>query len=175
MNEQIERMMNEQLNFELYSAYIYYSMANYFESINLPGAAHWMRTQVLEEVGHAAKFASFINERNGRVKLDKIDAPQVGWESPLAVFQDAYHHETIVSSRINKILDVALKNSDHAAANFLQWFVAEQVEEEASTDGVVQQLKLVDQSKGGLFMLDRELAARPVVLPPGLPGAAAGA
>jgi len=173
MHEEIESMMNDQLNFELYSAYIYYSMANYFESINLPGAAHWMRTQVLEETGHAAKFAKFINERSGRVKLDKIDAPQIEWDSPLAVFQDAYHHETIVSGRINKILDVALKKSDHAAANFLQWFVAEQVEEEASVDAVVQQLKLVDKSQGGLFMLDKELGSRAVVLPPELTGAGA--
>lgn len=173
MHEDLERMMNEQLNFELYSAYIYYSMANFFEFKNLSGAAHWMRTQVLEETSHAAKFASFINERGGRVKLDKIDAPQLDWESPLAVFENAYHHETIVSGRINKIMDLALEKSDHAAANFLQWFVAEQVEEEASTDAVVQQLKLVENSQGGLFMLDKELGSRPVTLPPELTGAGA--
>ena len=173
MHEDIERMINEQITFELYSAYLYYSMANHFEAVNLSGAAHWMRSQVLEEMGHAAKFASFLNNRQGRVLLGQIDAPPTEWESPLAAFQEAYHHETLVTARINKLVDAALEKSDHAAANFLQWFVAEQVEEEASTDAVVQQLKLVENSQGGLFMLDKELAGRPLALPPDLTGAGA--
>ena len=86
MHEDIERMINEQITFELYSAYLYYSMANHFEAVNLSGAAHWMRSQVLEEMGHAAKFASFLNNRQGRVLLGQIDAPPTEWESPLAAF-----------------------------------------------------------------------------------------
>ncbi len=173
MNKALERGLNNQLNFELYSAYLYYAMANYCESISLPGAANWLRIQTIEETGHAAKFANFINERRGRVKLGKIDEPPVDWESPLAAFEDAYQHELKVSARINKLLDTALKNSDHATANFLQWFVAEQVEEEASADAVVQQFKLVNKAKGGMYMLDKELGSRTLTLPADLTGAGA--
>jgi ferritin len=171
MNKALERGFNKQLHFELYSAYLYYAMANYCESISLPGAANWLRIQTMEETGHAAKFANFINERRGRVKLEKIDAPPVDWESPLAAFEEAYQHELKVSARINKLLDAALESSDHAAANFLQWFVAEQVEEEASADAVVQRFKLVDKSEGGLFMLDKELGSRAFTIPADLTGA----
>lgn len=171
MNKVLERAFNKQLHFELYSAYLYYAMANYCESIGLPGAANWLRIQTIEETGHAAKFANFINERRGRVKLEAIDAPPVDWKSPLAAFEEAYEHELKVSARINKLLDTALKHSDHAAANFLQWFVAEQVEEEASADAVVQQFKLVDKSKGGMFMIDKELGSRTLTVPASLTGA----
>lgn len=172
MNETIEKKINSQINAELFSAYLYYSMANYFESISLPGAAHWMRNQVMEEMIHVQKFAAYVNERRGTVKLEAIDGPQVEWKSPLEAFEAAYEHETHITGLINKLLDAALEESDHATVNFLQWFVAEQVEEEASADAIVQQLKLVGDNKGGLFMVDKELAGRTVTLPPELSGGA---
>jgi ferritin len=172
LNETIEKKINSQINAELFSAYLYYSMASYFESINLPGAAHWMRNQVMEELIHVQKFVTYVGERRGTVKLEAIEGPQTEWTSPLDAFEAAYGHETHITGRINKLLDAALKESDHATANFLQWFVAEQVEEEASADGIVQQLKLVGDNKGGLFMIDKELAGRAVALPPEMTGGA---
>jgi len=164
LKEKVEKKLNEQINEELFSAYLYMSMANWFESISLPGAAHWMRNQVIEELSHVQKFTSYIHERRGTVKLEAIDGPQHEWDSPLAAFEAAYEHEVHITGRINKLLDAALAESDHATANFLQWFVAEQVEEEASADGIVEKLKLVGENKGGLFMVDKELSARPSAL-----------
>jgi len=173
LNAKVELAINEQINAELYSAYLYYAMANHLESLSLPGAAHWMRMQAIEEMSHVAKFAAYLNDRRGQVKLAAIEAPPVEWESALAIFEAAYEHEIKVTGRINALVDTALQNSDHATVNFLQWFVGEQVEEEASADQVVQQLKLVDRSEGGLFMLDKELGARPLALPPELTGGGA--
>ncbi len=170
LNELVEKQLNGQINSELYSSYLYYSMANYFNSINLPGAAHWMRTQVVEELAHVQKIAAFVHERRGSVTLKAIEAPPAEWKSPQAVYEAAYEHEVHVTSLINTLLDTALKVSDHATVNFLQWFVAEQVEEEATADGIVQQLKLVGDNKGGLFMVDKELGGRPTAMPPELTG-----
>jgi ferritin len=160
LKEKIETAFCEQINWELYSAYLYLSMSAYFLSINLNGFAGWMRVQALEEVTHAMKFFDFINERSGRVTLLETKAPPKEWASPLAAFEDAYEHECFVSSRINDLVNLSLDEKDHASNNFLQWFVAEQVEEEASVDEVAQKLKIIGGDGGGLFMLDQELAQR---------------
>jgi ferritin len=165
LGKNIEKAFNEQINWELFSGYLYLSMSAYFQSINLTGAAGWMRVQALEEGTHAMKFFDFINERSGRVEILAIKAPQKEWESPLAAFEDAYEHECLVSGRINDLVNLALKEKDHASNNFLQWFVSEQVEEEASVDAVVQKLKLIGSDGGGLFLIDQELAQR-VFTPP---------
>ncbi|MDD4270570.1 MAG: ferritin [Pirellulaceae bacterium] len=161
----MEEALNSQINAEYYSSYLYLSMAAYFDSINLVGMANWMRVQAQEEMAHAMKFFDFIAERSGRVTLASIDAPPNEWASPLAAFEDALAHERHISSRINKLVDLALAESDHATNNFLQWFVAEQVEEEATADGIVQQLRLVKDAPGGVFLLDRELGQRTFVPP----------
>jgi ferritin len=153
------------MNFEMYSANIYMSMAAWFDSKNLTGFANWMKIQYAEETAHFTKFYNFIDERGGRVVLGAMDAPQLDWNSPLAAFENALEHERIVTSRINDLVAQAADAKDHATVNFLQWFVGEQVEEEASADGVVQQLKLMEGAPGGLFMLDREMAQR-VFTPP---------
>ncbi len=163
--QKIEEAFNEQVNWELYSGYLYLSMSAYFQSINLTGAASWMRVQTLEEGAHAMKFFDFINERGGRVTLGEIKTPPKEWESPLAAFEDAYEHEQFVTRRINELVDLCIEEKDHASNNFLQWFVSEQVEEEASVDEVVQKLKLAGGRGGGLFMIDRELGQR-VFTPP---------
>ncbi len=160
LNETLEKELNAQINAELFSSYLYFSMANYCDSEGLPGAAHWMRMQAMEELGHVVKFTDYINNRRGRVKLGAIAEPQAEWESPQAVFKASYEHECMVTGRINKLLDTALKCSDHATANFLQWFIEEQVEEEASVDEIVQQMKLAGSAEGGLFLIDKDLAAR---------------
>ncbi|KKM65323.1 hypothetical protein LCGC14_1492410 [marine sediment metagenome] len=166
INQKIQDRFNAQLVAETYSAYLYWSMSAYFESLNLKGFANWMRCQAQEEMVHAAKFYSFINDRSGRVLLGEIEAPPTDWESPLAVFQAAYGHEVKVTGLINGLVDLTIAEKDHAANAFLQWFVTEQVEEEASADEVVGKLKLTADAPSGLFLLDQELAARVFVPPP---------
>ncbi len=162
----MEKALNRQINAEMYSAYLYLSMASYFEDVDLEGCAKWMKAQTQEEMIHAMKIYDFVIERGGRVLLDAIQAPQQEWDSALAVFEHAYEHEKYVTSLINDLMNLAIEEKDHATQIFLQWFVSEQVEEEASASGVVQKLKLAGASKGGgLFMVDRELGQRPLPIP----------
>ena len=170
LDKQIQDAINRQLNAELYSSYLYYSMAAWFESRSLGGFAHWMRVQALEEATHVQKFFGYVNDRGGRVELTAIDAPPIEWETPLAVFEEVYQHECKVTGLINDLMDKAVAASDHASVAFLQWFVAEQVEEEATADDVLQKLKLVNQTEGGLFLIDQEMDKRSFVLPPDLAG-----
>ncbi len=134
--------------------------AAHFQSVNLAGFAHWMRVQWQEELAHALKFYDYVNERGGRVVLQPVEAPPSTWDSPLALFEHVHQHEQKVTGMINKLVDLAVEIRDHATNNVLQWFVAEQVEEEASADEVVQKLKLVGDNPSALFMIDRELAQR---------------
>jgi len=166
IKEKIQEALNQQLNAELFSSYLYLSMAAYFESINLKGFANWMRVQTQEELVHAMKFYNFIIERGGKAVLSAIEGPPTQWKSPLAVFEHAYKHEQKVTGLINNLVDLSIAEQDHATNNFLQWFVAEQVEEEASADEVVQKIKLMGDATGGLFMLDQELAQRVFTPPP---------
>ena len=165
ISKKIEDALNDQINAEMYSAYLYLSMVAYFESINLAGLANWMRAQAQEEMVHAMKIYDFVNERGGRVLLKSIDAPTTEWSSPLAAFEAAYAHEQLVTGRINDLVDLAVEEKDHATNAFLQWFVNEQVEEETSADNVVQNLKMAQNAPGALFMIDRELGTR-VFTPP---------
>ena len=162
----IENAFNEQLNAELYSAYLYYSMAAYFESINLTGFANWMMIQFQEEQFHASKFYRYINERGGRVLLTAIETPPSEWDSPLAAFEATLAHEQKVTGLINTLADMAMEQKDHASMSFLQWFVNEQVEEENSVGTVLGQLKIIKESPQVLFMLDKELAQRVFTPPP---------
>jgi len=164
-SKKMEDAINKQINAEMYSAYLYLSMAAYFESISLEGFAKWMEAQTMEEMAHAKKFYDFVNERGGRVILDTIEKPKSEWSSPLEAFEDAYKHEQYVSSLINELVNLAIEEKDHATNNFLQWFVAEQVEEEASAGAIVQKLKLVGNKGNAIFMLDRELGQRNFTLP----------
>ena len=165
MKERIEKALNEQLNWELYSSYLYLAMAAHFHSEGLTGFAKWMRVQALEELTHAAKFFDFILERGGTVYLEEIQKPPSEWDSPLIAFQEALAHEQKVTERINRLLDLAREEGDHATEIFLHWFVTEQVEEEASALDVIQKLKLVGDHPGGLFSLNQELGQRNFVMP----------
>ena len=165
ISKKIEGALNDQINAEIYSAYLYLSMVAYFESVNLTGFATWMRAQAQEEMVHAMKIYDFVNERGGRVLLKSIDAPPAEWDSPLAAFEAAYAHEQLVTGRINDLVNLAVAEKDHATNAFLQWFVNEQVEEETSADNVVQNLKMAQNAPGALFIIDRELGQR-VFTPP---------
>lgn len=160
MKQKIQDAFNAQLNAESFSAHLYMSMSAYLQSINLNGMAAWMRLQAEEEMSHATKFFDYILTRGGKVILDKIVAPPVEWDSPVAVFQAAYGHEQMITEKINKLVDLSLAESDHASNAFLQWFVTEQVEEEESVLQVVDQLTLAGNDRGALFMVDRELGQR---------------
>lgn len=165
ISEKMQTALNAQLNAELYSGYMYLSMSAYFESKGLKGFANWMRVQYQEEVTHAEKFYDFINEREGRVVLTEIAAPPADWSSPLAAFENTVEHERKVTAMINNLVDLSLEEKDHATNNFLQWFVSEQVEEEASAGEVRDKIKLAGETGGGMFMVDQELATR-VFTPP---------
>ena len=160
LSKKVEKALNEQLNAEMYSAYLYLSMAAWFESQNLPGFASWMRVQTREENAHAMKFFGFVNERRGRVTLKAIEAPAQEWKSPLAAFEAALEHEQYITGRIGDLVNLAGAEKDHATAAFLQWFVNEQVEEEASVDRIVQQLKMAKDAPGALLMLDHVMGER---------------
>ena len=162
MNRKIQDGFNEQLNAELFSSYLYLSMSAYFEAENLKGMARWMRMQAQEEDMHAMKFFDFINECGGRVMLDKIKEPKTEWGSPLEAFDEAYKHEGKVTGMINGLVDLSLSERDHAGNAFLQWFVTEQVEEEAATQEIRDKLRLIGDNAVAVFMIDRELGQRGV-------------
>jgi ferritin len=156
----VEKAINEQINAELYSAYLYLSMAAYFQGANLKGFAHWMQVQTKEETAHAMKMFDFVYERGGKVTLKAIDQPATAWKSPLNVFENVYEHEQKVTDLINKLVEVARSENDVATENFLMWFIDEQVEEEAHASQVVEKLKMIGDARQALYMLDRELGAR---------------
>jgi ferritin len=165
INQKVEQAFNKQINAETYSAYLYWSMSAALEKMNLPGFANWMRIQAQEEMTHALKFYHHIIERGGSVVLTAIDGPPVKWDSAKAVFQDALKHEQLVTGLINGLMDLAMEQRDHAANMFLQWFVSEQVEEEASAMEVLGKLEVIGETAGGLYMLDKEMGQR-VFVPP---------
>lgn len=160
IKRKIQNELNEQLNKEIFSSYLYLSMAAYFERNNLSGMSNWMRIQSIEEHEHAMKFYDFIIKVGGTVKLKAIKEPKNEWKSAKDVFEDALAHEQFISQSINKLTDLAIAESDHATKTFLHWFVEEQVEEEATVQQIVDNFKLLGNDKSGLFLMDRELGAR---------------
>ena len=158
------KALNEQINAEIYSAYLYFSMSAYCQSKDLVGAASWFRVQAQEELFHASKFFDYIQDRDGLVTLTEIAGPPTTWKSALAAFEQALEHEQLVTARINKLVDLALKESDHTTNTFVQWFVNEQIEEEASVRQVIGQLRLVGDGSG-MYLVDRELGTRTFTMP----------
>ncbi len=165
LNESMQKALNKQINYEFYSSQLYLSMSAYFNSVDLDGFAHWMRIQYREEVYHAMKLLDFIHTRDGRVKLDTIEEPKFEWESPLHAFQDTYEHERSITVRINELVAKSIRDNDHATQNFLQWYIAEQVEEEASAKSVMGKLKLAGNSNSAVLLLDQEMGKRLLSIP----------
>lgn len=152
--------MNEQINKELFSSYLYLSMAAYFEAKNLPGFAHWMRVQADEEREHAMKFYDFILDRGGRVELKAIEAPKTDWNSNLEAAEEVAAHEAKVTASIHALYEMALKEKDYAAQVMLHWFITEQIEEEKSAAEIVADLKLIEERGTAVLMLDHRLGKR---------------
>ncbi len=165
LSKKMEKAINQQINAELYSSYLYLSMATYFESISLDGFSNWMRQQAQEELFHGMKMFDFVCERGGRVTLKAIDGPPSQWKSPLDAFEQVLSHEQKVTGLINDLVNLALDERDHATNIFLQWFVSEQVEEESTAGALVDKLKLIGKDANGLFMLDTELGQRAFTMP----------
>lgn len=160
LTKKLETALNEQINAEIWSAYLYLSMSAYLGSKGLSGMAHWMRLQYEEELTHGLKFLDYIIDKGGTVALKPIGKVQTSWKTPLEVFEDSRKHEQAVTQMINKLVDLSIEESDHATRNMLTWFINEQVEEEATVTAIIDNLKLIKDNGVGLYMLDKELAQR---------------
>ncbi len=159
-SKQMAEALNKQLNAELYSAYLYWSMAAYFEAESFAGFAHWMEIQAQEEMGHAVKFYRYAVSSGSCVEFEAIAKPEAKFASPLAVFEATLKHEKYVTSCIHNLVELARGEKDYATEMFLQWFVTEQVEEEANASKLVHDLNMVKDAPGGMFMMDRQLGQR---------------
>jgi ferritin len=171
VSKEMSKALNEQLNFEIYSAYVYASMSSWFKAQDLNGFANWMEVQVKEEMDHASMFYHFLHDAGADVEFEAIPKPKSSWTSPTEVFEDTLAHEREVTRRINNLIDMALSEKDHATNARLQWFITEQVEEEANDLAILRQLKLVNGSPNALLMMDRELAQRTYAPPADASGA----
>ncbi len=160
ISEKMLAALNNQLNAELFSSYLYLSMAAYLETTPFEGMAHWMKEQSKEEYGHGMKFYNYIVEVGKRVKLEALETPKFEWESPLDVFEAALEHELKITKMINDLVKLSREENDYATEAFLNYFVNEQVEEVSSVTKIIDKFKAIGDSKGGLFYLDKELKKR---------------
>lgn len=160
INEKVAKVLIEQVNKELYSAYLYLSMSAYFSDLGLLGFANWMRVQVQEEQAHAMLIYDFLINRGERVILSSIDSPPGDWKNPLMVMEKVLEHEVYVTSLINNIVSVAEEAKDRATMSYMNWFIDEQVEEEANAQDIISKLKLIGDDKSALYLLDKDLSTR---------------
>ena len=163
-SKKLETALNKQFNQELFNSNLYLSMSAYFAGKNLKGFSHWMKVQAEEERQHAEKFFAFMIDRECAVKVSAIAAPPTTWRTPLAACQAALKAEQDNTTRLNSLMDLTIKEKDHATRGVLQWFIDEQVEEEANASDLIEQTRMAEKAPGAMFMLDRELGQRP--LPP---------
>ncbi len=160
ISKTMEEAINKQVNREYFSAYLYLAMSVYFESVSMKGFAKWMRVQAKEEQAHGDKFLDYLIARGGKVTLGAIEAPKAKWASAGKVFEEVYAHEQKVTGMINALVDLAIKEKDHASFEMLQWFVKEQVEEEEHSSAILEQIRIVGDVPGHLFYLDHHLGKR---------------
>ena len=160
LSAKLETALNKQINEEFYSSYLYLAMAGYFEDQNLDGCGHWMRMQAVEEWQHGMKIFDYLCERGAKVELKAIAEPPSAWESPVAAFEASLEHEQYMTKSINGLAELAMSEKDFATNNLLQWYITEQVEEEASVDDILKKLAMMGTTGPGLFMMDRELLGR---------------
>jgi len=160
ISKEMETALNAQINAEYYSSYLYLAMSVYFEQNNLKGFANWMRIQAHEEWEHGTKILTYLLDIGANVDFSEIAKPEASWKSPLEVFKASLSHERKVTGMINELYNLAKSDKDNATEIFLQWFVTEQVEEEASAEDIVSKLEMADGVPGALFMLDKELGQR---------------
>ncbi|MBI9106772.1 MAG: ferritin [Spirochaetales bacterium] len=160
IKNEMQDAINDQIQAEMFSAYLYLSMASWFDDEDLPGFSNWMRCQYMEETMHAMKFFNFLNDRGGRAELKPLEGPDTKWNSYIEAFEAVVKHEEYISGRINKLVTLSRKLEDYATESFLMWYVDEQVEEEDSANEILSKVKRIKTDSNGLFMLDKELASR---------------
>lgn len=160
LKNSIIKTINEQINAELYSSYLYLSMSAYFQGLGLKGFAHWMLIQSGEENGHAMKFFNYLADTGSKIELSAIAEPKKAWASPLEAMKEVCDHEAKVTGLINKLIDLALTEKDHATNAMLQWFISEQVEEESNAADIHHRLEMIGTSNSGLLYLDKEMGKR---------------
>jgi ferritin len=160
ISKTMQDAINEQIKNEFYSAYLYLSMAAHFETTNLPGFANWMQIQTGEEKDHAMRFFQYVIDRGGKVELKAIDQPPLSWKTPREAFEQVLEHEQQVTSMINNLYALAMKENDYTSQVMLQWFLNEQVEEEKSASLILEQIKLIDARGTALYVLDHQLSKR---------------
>ena len=165
LSKKMEKTLNEQINKEIYSAYLYMSMSAHSTTSGLTGFANWFMVQYHEEMEHAMKIYDYVNDQGGKVILMAIDQPPSDFKGPMDMFQKTLKHEQFVTKSINGLVDLAIKEKDHATQIFLQWFVTEQIEEEGNDNDIIAKLELAGDKGNGLFMIDKELGIR-VYTPP---------
>ncbi|MEG0307690.1 MAG: ferritin [Clostridium sp.] len=166
LSENLLKNLNDQVNFEFYSAYTYLAMASYAESVDLSGFANFLKVQAQEELFHAMKFYDYIFQKNGVVELETIEKPEATYESITDVFEKGYNHEQIVTSRIYKLADIASDEKEHSTISLLKWFIDEQVEEENNFNSLLKKVRRVENNSAALYMLDEELSTRVFTQPP---------
>jgi ferritin len=160
ISEKMQKALNDQINAEIFSSYLYLSMAAFLESEDWKGFAAWMRIQSGEEYGHAMKFYKYVHDVEGKVTLAAIEKPKATWKSPLQAFEEAHKHELYITDRINKLVALAMQENDYATNIFLNYFVTEQVEEVSTVAQIVKKFNMLGDNKTSLFLLDRELGMR---------------
>ena len=160
LSKKMKKELNEQINREMYSAYLYMSISSHSNSIWLPGFANWFMVQYNEEMEHAMKIYDYVNSQGGKVKLMAIDEPLSDFKNPMDMFQKTLKHEQFITKCINELVDLSINEKDHATQIFLQWFVTEQIEEEGNDNDIISKLELAGTKGNGLFMIDKELSTR---------------
>ncbi len=160
VSNKLEIAINEQINAEFWSAYLYLSMSVHFANKGLPGFANWFKVQFQEEQDHAMKLINYLISKGNKVSLTPIKEVETSWESLLAAFEDTLKHEKVVTGMINNLVSIARSEDDYATENILQWFVTEQVEEEETAQEMIDSLKLIGDNGFGIYTMDKELGAR---------------
>lgn len=165
ISDKMCKALNNQVNAELFSSYLYLSMSSWFSERSLSGFASWMRVQAQEELSHGMKIYDYILERGGKIEFGAIEQPESKWQAAAEIVGEVVKHEAKVTGLVNDLVDVAFAQKDHATNIFLQWFVAEQVEEEASVGEVLERMKMIDGDSAGMFAMDMELGKRVFTAP----------
>ena len=165
ISEKMQSELNEQVNKEFYSAYLYLAMSAFCTQIGLPGFAHWMRLQYEEENMHVTKMYDYILDQGGEIHLKQIEEPAKEFGTPLEIFEQTLEHEQFITRSINNLMGLAVEERDYATQTFLQWYVSEQVEEEANVNDILNPLRMVGNDKGGLMMIDQNLSNRAAPAP----------
>lgn len=160
ISNKLQEAINDQIQAELYSAYLYLAMATYCEAQNLKGFAHWLKAQHDEETSHANKLMEHLLDRSGKVQLKTLQAPPDEFGTPVAIFERVLDHEQHVTDRIHRLYELAVEEKDYAGQILLQWFITEQVEEEATASAILEKLKMIPEKSGALFYIDKELGKR---------------